>query len=90
MILSGLALLANATQNATLLSVAQRIADATIERLTYSNGILKEPCEPNCDNDQKLFKGIFARHLAYLLPYLTDPSHVQKYDAFLQQNADAL
>jgi hypothetical protein len=89
-ILSGLALLYNATRNATLLDVAQKIADATIQRLTYPNGILKEPCEPDCDNDQKLFKGIFARHLGYLLPYLTDSVHIQKYTSFLQQNAISL
>ncbi|CAF1503931.1 unnamed protein product [Didymodactylos carnosus] len=86
-ILSGLALLYNATHNSTLISIAQKIADATIQRLTYSNGILKEPCEPTCDDDQKLFKGIFVRHLAYLLFYLTDTFHIQKYTTFLQQNA---
>ncbi len=89
-ILSGLALLYNATQNSTLINIAQKIADATIQRLTYSNGILKEPCEPNCDSDQKLFKGIFARHLSYLLPYLTDSFYIQKYSSFLQQNAISL
>lgn len=89
-ILSGLALLYNATHNSTLLDVAQNIADATIKHLTYPNGILKEPCEPNCDNDQKLFKGIFTRHLGYLLPYLTDSVHIQKYNLFLQQNAISL
>ena len=89
-VLSGLALLYNATGNSTLLTIAQNIADATIQHLTYSNGILKEPCEPNCDNDQKLFKGIFTRHLSYLLPYLTDPSHIQNYTSFLQQNARSL
>ena len=89
-ILSGLALLYNATGNATLLTVAQNIADATIEHLVYGNGILKEPCEPNCDNDQKLFKGIFIRHLSYLLPYLTDTVHIQKYSTFLHVNALSL
>ena len=89
-VLSGLALLYNATGNVTLLTVAQNIADATIEYLTYPNEILKEPCEPNCDNDQKLFKGIFARHLSYLLPYLTDATHIEKYSSFLQHNALSL
>jgi hypothetical protein len=89
-ILSGLALLYNATRNSTLIDIAQKIADATIRQLTYPNGILKEPCEPNCDNDQELFKGIFARHLSYLLPYLTDTVHIQKYTSFLQQNAISL
>jgi hypothetical protein len=87
-ILSGLALLYNATGNVTLIDIAQNIADATIQHLTYSNGILKETCEPTtCDNDQQLFKGIFIRHLNYLLPYLTDRSHIDKYRSFLMQNA---
>ncbi|UJR20143.1 hypothetical protein I4U23_023275 [Adineta vaga] len=91
-ILSGLALLANATNNVTLLNIAQNIADATIQHLTYppSGQILKEPCEPNCDNDQKLFKGIFIRHLNYLIPYLKDPLHIDKYRSFIQQNAISL
>ena len=89
-ILSGLALLYNATGNTTLLTVAQSIADATIEHLTYPNEILKEPCEPKCDNDQKLFKGIFARHLNYLLPHLTDRVHIEKYSSFLEHNALSL
>jgi len=89
-ILSGLALLYNATGNATLLNTAQAIADATIQQLVYSDGILKEPCEPNCTNDQSLYKGIFVRHLAYLIPYLTDAAHIQKYGSFLQQNAKSV
>lgn len=89
-ILSGLGLLYNATHNATLLDIAQRIADATLQRLVYSDGILKEPCEPNCTDDQALYKGIFVRHLAYLVPYLTDAAHIQKYSSFLQQNADTV
>jgi predicted alpha-1,6-mannanase (GH76 family) len=87
-VLSALGLLYNATQNATLLDTAQRIADATIQKLVYSDGILKEPCEPNCTMDQALYKGIFVRHLAYLIPYLTDAAHIQKYSSFLQQNAE--
>lgn len=86
-VLSGLGLLYNATGNATLISVAQKIADATMQKLIYSNGILKELCEPKCDNDQKLFKGIFIRHLSYLLPFITDPVHIQSYSSFLKQNS---
>ncbi len=89
-ILSGLALLYNATGNASLLDIAQKIADATIQRLIYSDGILKEPCEPNCNDDQKLFKGIFVRHLTYLIPYLTDAAHIQRYRSFLQQNGESV
>ncbi|CAF1289707.1 unnamed protein product [Rotaria magnacalcarata] len=89
-ILTGLALLYNSTGNATLLDIAQKIADATIQRLTYSDLILKEPCEPNCDNNQQLFKGIFVRHLAYLISYLTDAAHIQRYKSFLEDNAESV
>jgi predicted alpha-1,6-mannanase (GH76 family) len=86
-ILSGLALLYNATRNSDLITTAQKIADSTIRHLTSPTGILKEPCEPECTDDQKIYKGIFARHLGYLLPHLTDPLHIQKYTVFLRQNA---
>ena len=83
-------LLSNATNNASLLEIVQRIADATIQRLTYPDGILKESCEPNCTNDEKLYKGIFVRNLAYIIPYLTDAAHIEKYRSFLQQNAETV
>ncbi|CAF2713130.1 unnamed protein product [Rotaria sp. Silwood2] len=67
-ILSGLALLYNATWNSTLIDIAQNTADSTIEPSTYSNEI-------------------FARHLGYLLQYLTDTYYVQKYTLFLQKSA---
>ena len=86
-ILSGLGLLYNATGNSSVLEIAQKIADATIEHLTYPDGILRETCEPSCDNDQKLFKGIFVRHLAYLIPFLTDPVHIRNYTSFVERNA---
>ena len=89
-IVSALAQLYNATHNTSLLDIAQKIADATIQRLVYSDGVLKEPCEPNCTMDQALYKGIFVRHLAYLIPYLTDAAHIQKYSSFLQQNAESV
>ncbi len=89
-ILSGLALLYNATHNASLLDLAQKIADTTLQQLVYAGGILKEPCEPNCNDDQQLYKGIFVRHLAYLIPYLTDAAHIQQYRSFLQQNAESV
>jgi predicted alpha-1,6-mannanase (GH76 family) len=60
------------------------------QHLTYPNGILKEPCEPNCDDNQKLYKGIFARHLGYLLSYLKSTSHSKKYTSFLRRNAESL
>jgi hypothetical protein len=52
--------------------------------------MLQESCEPNCDNNQQLFKGVFARHLGYLIPYLTDAFHIKKYSSFLKSNTISL
>jgi predicted alpha-1,6-mannanase (GH76 family) len=45
---------------------ANRIADAAIEHLTDSDGILHDVCEPDCGDDAPQFKGIFLRNLAVL------------------------
>jgi predicted alpha-1,6-mannanase (GH76 family) len=85
-ILAGLADLYKATGTASYLTRAQQIADAAITRLIDANGVLKEPCEPNCGGDGPTFKGVFVRHLAYLNE--TQPQ--QRYRDFLAKNADAL
>ena len=61
-ILAGLAALYKADGDSTLLTSAQAIADAATSGLTV-NGVLVEPCEPNCGADGPSFKGIFVRDL---------------------------
>jgi predicted alpha-1,6-mannanase (GH76 family) len=84
-ILGGLAELAAATGDAALLAHANRIADAATTQLVNGGGILVESCEPNCNHDSLLFKGIFVRNLAEL-------SRVAggKYLPFLQRQADSV
>jgi rhamnogalacturonyl hydrolase YesR len=55
-----------ATGNQTWLNTAIRLADAA------GQGVLAESCEPNCDDNQKQFKGILVRYVAELgyQPYL--------------------
>jgi predicted alpha-1,6-mannanase (GH76 family) len=65
-ILGGLVDLSTITKNAAYMRTAEAIADAAIAALTDANGILHEPCEPNCGADGPQFKGIFLRNLAYL------------------------
>jgi predicted alpha-1,6-mannanase (GH76 family) len=65
-IIGGLVDLSAATQNPAYMHTAEAIADAAITALTDTNGILHEPCEPNCGIDGPQFKGIFIRNLAYL------------------------
>jgi predicted alpha-1,6-mannanase (GH76 family) len=87
-ILGGLADLAKATGNNTLVTKAQAIASAAIKALSNSNGILVEPCEPNCGGDGPQFKGIFMRYLYYLVKHGGDPSNT--YVPYLQKNADSI
>ena len=43
--------------------------------------------EPNCDTDQRQFKGIFVRYLMYLLQSPgTDAAHVQTYTSWITLN----
>jgi predicted alpha-1,6-mannanase (GH76 family) len=66
-ILAGLAQLYIATGNTSLLTEAEKIANAAILGLS-TNGVLTETCEisSNCDTDQESFKGIFVRGLKEL------------------------
>ena len=65
-ILGALSEMFRATKNADYTSSAKRIADAGISKLTDNNGILHDPCEPDCGGDGSQFKGIFARNLQIL------------------------
>ncbi|MGH3158186.1 MAG: glycoside hydrolase family 76 protein [Streptosporangiaceae bacterium] len=65
-ILAGLAELYQATGNASLLTEAEKIANAAIQALS-TGGVLVEPCEPSsCGTDGESFKGIFVQDLKYL------------------------
>lgn len=85
-ILGGLVDLYKATGNATYLTRAQSIADAAIARLVTSQGILREPCEPNCGADGPQFKGIFMRNLITL----HETQNRQTYQSFITRNADSI
>jgi predicted alpha-1,6-mannanase (GH76 family) len=65
-ILGGLVELSQASGDKTLLTTASTIATAAIGALSDSNGILHDPCEPNCGADGAQFKGIFMRNLQIL------------------------
>src|SRR5262249_52656254 len=65
-IIGGLVELSKITNDPSLLSRAQAIADAAMTKLVDDRGILHEPCEPNCGDDGPQFKGVFMRHLGEL------------------------
>ena len=83
-VLGGLAELAKATGDLTVLTKARAIADATMATLVDDNGVLREPCEPTCGADGTQFKGIFMRNLSELTAAAPDP----KDRPFLARNAD--
>ncbi len=84
-ILSGLTDLYKITNDTSYLEQAQAIADATI-KLLAPNGVLREPCEPNCGVDGPQFKGIFVRTLCELYRTVNKAS----YREFILRNADSI
>lgn len=84
-ILGGLVELYRVTKDTNCLNQALAIADAATSSLVYSNGILREPCEPDhCRGaDVPQFKGIFVRYLANLYDLTRKPA----YREFLASNA---
>ncbi len=55
-VLGGLVELNKANGDASLLQQASAIANAAINRLSQPDGILHDPCEPNCGSDGPQFK----------------------------------
>ena len=85
-ILGGLSELYKATKDTSYTTTAKKIADAGIKKLTDSDGILHDPCEPDCGGDGSQFKGIFARNLQILQQI----SPESRYAEFLDRNADSV
>lgn len=85
-ILGGLSELYKATKDTSYTTTAKKIADAGIKKLTDGDGILHDPCEPDCGGDGSQFKGIFARNLQILQQ--TSPE--SRYAEFLDRNADSV
>jgi len=85
-ILGGLVELSRASKDKSYIATAQQIADAAIEALTDANGILHDPCEPDCGADGSQFKGIFARNLQILQQARPET----RYKAFLDRNANSV
>lgn len=82
-ILGGLTELSRATSDPAYIDRAKQIANAAIDRLSDSNGVLHDPCEPNCGNDGTQFKGIFMRNLRAL----QDIAPEKKFSSFIKTNA---
>ena len=86
-ILGGLIELHKATPDASYLTTATRIALAAIKSLSdTNNGILHDPCEPNCGGDGPQFKGIFMRNLQKLQVAVPN----DRYKTFIDENANSI
>jgi predicted alpha-1,6-mannanase (GH76 family) len=85
-ILGALAELNRATGDKSYITAATQIADAAIANLTDTNGVLHDPCEPDCGADGPQFKGVFARNLAVL----QRAAPQARFKRFLYVNADAI
>ena len=85
-ILGGLAEYGRFKRDPALLVHAAQIANAAVTSLTDANGILHEPCEPNCGADGPQFKGIFARNLMRLHQTAPSPAYL----SFARKNADSI
>lgn len=80
-----------ATGDSVYNDLANTIATSAISALTDSNGILHDPCEPNCGTDGSQFKGIFARNVQFLYNRAMVPAETMTvYQNFLQANADSI
>jgi predicted alpha-1,6-mannanase (GH76 family) len=85
-ILGGLAEFSRFGNDRSILIRASQIATAAITHLTDANGILHDPCEPNCGADGPQFKGILVRNLMRL--NATAPDNA--YRSFASANADSI
>jgi predicted alpha-1,6-mannanase (GH76 family) len=87
-ILGGLSELYRKTHDKDLLLEADAIAGAVISSttLTDAQGILHDPCEPDCGGDGTQFKRIFVRNLASLYKIAPSP----RYKAFVILNANSI
>lgn len=85
-ILGGLLELYMAAPGEAYLIMAERIALAGIKFLSDSNGILHDPCEPNCGADGPQFKGIFMRNLQKLHSAMPN----DRYKTFINGNSNSI
>jgi predicted alpha-1,6-mannanase (GH76 family) len=85
-VLGGLAEVAKLNSDPSIKQAAHNIAMAAITHLVDGQGVMHDPCEPNCGADGVQFKGIFVRNLNALNQALPDA----KYPSFVNTNANAI
>jgi hypothetical protein len=92
--LDGAAVIASATGNASVAATAADVALAAVAALSDGAGVFTEPCGGSCgsNHDSWLFKGIFVRHVGYLLNSsgALSPPQAARLARFLTTNVEAL
>ncbi|KAI8521481.1 hypothetical protein Bbelb_012350 [Branchiostoma belcheri] len=89
-LIGGLVELYRINNQSSYLSLAHKLANATIANNT-KGGIFREYCEDSggCDDDALMYKGIFVRNLRYLME-LSDNSTRAHYNVWIQNNVKAV
>ena len=93
-VLGGLVALSEArgevAADSALVAQAEAIADAALaaDFLVGADGVLVEPCEPDCGGDGPQFKGIFMRNLSALRVALG--TRGEKYEGFIEAQATSI
>lgn len=82
-VIGGLVEFYKITNNQTYLDLANKVLKAAIANTTNSKGILTEWCDPYCNDDQKMFRGVFVRNVRYLMDVLDDEKLRQEYQDYL-------
>lgn len=85
-ILGGLLELYRAAPDKAYLTMAERIALAAIRSLSDSDGILHDPCEPDCGADGPQFKGIFMRNFQKLQLAISS----EQFKTFINNNSNSI
>ena len=79
------------TQNESYLNLADKMTTAAIKYNSNSNGIFTEKnCDPNCNDDAKMFKGVFVRNLRYFMDSANDTSIHDKYQRWMDLQVQAI
>lgn len=79
------------TQNESYLILADKMATAAIQYNSNSSGIFTEKnCDPNCNDDAKMFKGIFVRNLRYFMDTVKDTSVRDRYQKWMDFQVQAI
>lgn len=73
------------TKNESYLGLAENLASAVIDYNSNTTGVFTEKnCDPDCDDDAKMFKGIFVRNLRYFMDTVNNATLRKKYQNWME------